>query len=188
MSKNALQRGGGRIGLPPATRRFVADVAQLAERVLGKDEVTGSIPVIGSTIPELTLRHGVGRKAVGRHARHHYVGVHGVQAAKLHDDQEQEEDDRPAPTEPVLSLLPQAHAAPGVEIGDGRCGVEGQEAGALGRLGASETLGGVQWAPPFRPRPVAQLVEHRSPKPGAGGSSPSWPARPVGGCRDLVSR
>ena len=26
-----------------------ADVAQLAERVLGKDEVTGSIPVIGST-------------------------------------------------------------------------------------------------------------------------------------------
>ena len=25
-----------------------ADVAQLAERVLGKDEVTGSIPVIGS--------------------------------------------------------------------------------------------------------------------------------------------
>ena len=26
----------------------LADVAQLAERVLGKDEVTGSIPVIGS--------------------------------------------------------------------------------------------------------------------------------------------
>ena len=26
-----------------------ADVAQLAEHVLGKDEVTGSIPVIGST-------------------------------------------------------------------------------------------------------------------------------------------
>src|SRR5262245_53312074 len=25
-------------------------------------------------------------------------------------------------------------------------------------------------------RPVAQLVEHRSPKPGAGGSRPSWPA------------
>ena len=27
-----------------------ADVAQLAERVLGKDEVTGSIPVIGSSL------------------------------------------------------------------------------------------------------------------------------------------
>ena len=25
-------------------------------------------------------------------------------------------------------------------------------------------------------RPVAQLVEHRSPKPRVGGSSPSWPA------------
>ena len=31
--------------VPPAS---LADVAQLAERVLGKDEVTGSIPVIGS--------------------------------------------------------------------------------------------------------------------------------------------
>ena len=27
---------------------FAADVAQLVERVLGKDEVTGSTPVIGS--------------------------------------------------------------------------------------------------------------------------------------------
>ena len=25
-------------------------------------------------------------------------------------------------------------------------------------------------------RPVVQLVEHRSPKPAVGGSSPSWPA------------
>ena len=31
-------------------RKTRADVAQLAERVLGKDEVTGSIPVIGSSI------------------------------------------------------------------------------------------------------------------------------------------
>ena len=30
-----------------------ADVAQLAERVLGKDEVTGSIPVIGSRLRSL---------------------------------------------------------------------------------------------------------------------------------------
>jgi preprotein translocase subunit SecE len=29
---------------------------------------------------------------------------------------------------------------------------------------------------PFKYRPVAQLVEHRSPKPRVGGSSPSWPA------------
>ena len=31
-------------------REAKADVAQLAEHVLGKDEVTGSIPVIGSTV------------------------------------------------------------------------------------------------------------------------------------------
>ena len=30
----------------------------------------------------------------------------------------------------------------------------------------------------MRRRSVAQLVEHRSPKPGVGGSSPSTPARP----------
>ena len=33
-----------------ARTRKRADVAQLAERVLGKDEVTGSIPVIGSRL------------------------------------------------------------------------------------------------------------------------------------------
>ena len=33
-----------------------ADVAQLAERVLGKDEVTGSIPVIGSNFDSAGLR------------------------------------------------------------------------------------------------------------------------------------
>ena len=42
----------GRISADAGKRRerlANADVAQLAERVLGKDEVTGSIPVIGST-------------------------------------------------------------------------------------------------------------------------------------------
>ncbi|SVD81903.1 uncharacterized protein METZ01_LOCUS434757, partial [marine metagenome] len=32
-----------------AGRKDLADVAQLVERVLGKDEVTGSTPVIGSS-------------------------------------------------------------------------------------------------------------------------------------------
>ena len=35
-------------GSIPVSRSRYADVAQLAEHVLGKDEVTGSIPVIGS--------------------------------------------------------------------------------------------------------------------------------------------
>ena len=36
-------------GSIPVSRSKYADVAQLAERVLGKDEVTSSILVIGST-------------------------------------------------------------------------------------------------------------------------------------------
>ena len=35
---------------PPSTRGTQADVAQLAEHVLGKDEVTSSILVIGSRL------------------------------------------------------------------------------------------------------------------------------------------
>ena len=37
----------------PRRRKFLAVVAQLVERVLGKDEVTGSIPVNGSRIFEV---------------------------------------------------------------------------------------------------------------------------------------
>jgi hypothetical protein len=39
--------------LSAVARSAKADVAQLAERVLGKDEVTGSIPVIGSSLRSL---------------------------------------------------------------------------------------------------------------------------------------
>ena len=43
----ASERAGAWRG-EAAAKEAKADVAQLAERVLGKDEVTGSIPVIGS--------------------------------------------------------------------------------------------------------------------------------------------
>ena len=43
-----VSRSNLRSGLHEASYGWQADVAQLAERVLGKDEVTGSIPVIGS--------------------------------------------------------------------------------------------------------------------------------------------
>ena len=56
-SRNALRREAREFFVPPpldeahgwkvGLTRW-ADVAQLVERVLGKDEVTGSIPVIGS--------------------------------------------------------------------------------------------------------------------------------------------
>gem|GEM_PF-3883840 len=37
------------------THPSLADVAQLVEHVLGKDEVTGSIPVIGSKITRVAI-------------------------------------------------------------------------------------------------------------------------------------
>ena len=46
----------------PRHPRKKADVAQLAEHVLGKDEVTGSIPVIGSRVR--TARQSVGKLVV----------------------------------------------------------------------------------------------------------------------------
>ena len=45
----------GEADLSAEARRAKADVAQLAERVLGKDEVTGSIPVIGSSLRSQAL-------------------------------------------------------------------------------------------------------------------------------------
>src|SRR5581483_3716610 len=37
----------------------------------------------------------------------------------------------------------------------------------------------LHWRPQARPRAVAQLAEHRSPKPAVGGSIPSCPALPA---------
>jgi hypothetical protein len=79
---------------------------------------------------------------------YHYVGMHDVQTAKLHDDQEQEDNAREARTEEILPLLPNSHGSQGDEI--------------RGRRRSR--------------RPVAQRLEHRSPKPGVGGSNPFWPA------------
>ncbi len=44
-----------------STADIQAHMAQLVEHVLGKDEVTGSIPVVGSIFPLLTCRgNGIG--------------------------------------------------------------------------------------------------------------------------------
>ena len=53
----------GRSGESVRQRAAKADVAQLAERVLGKDEVTSSILVIGSS-----LRSALARRASARQA------------------------------------------------------------------------------------------------------------------------
>ena len=57
---------------------FFAHVAQSVEHILGKDEVTSSILVVGS----IDVRRWV------CHEKYHYLGLYGLQAAELHDDQE----------------------------------------------------------------------------------------------------
>ena len=89
--------------------------------------------------------------------RHHSYGVRRLQAPQLQHDEEQEEDDGAAGVQQVLPLLPQAHGAQGDEVSSGHVDV------ILSTTSRTTS----------EYRSVAQLVEHRSPKPGAGGSSPS---------------
>ena len=56
LSRRSAKREGGRLTLSTKREHVPkADVAQLAERVLGKDEVTGSILVIGSNRREAPM-------------------------------------------------------------------------------------------------------------------------------------
>ena len=87
------------------------------------------------------------------HGRAYLVGVSRVQAPELFDDQKPAEDHGPGRVVQVLSLVPEAHAAPGNEVGGGRRG------------GSRATH-----------RPVALTVERRTPNPKVGGSNPSRPA------------
>ena len=59
-----------------------ADVAQMVERILGKDEVTSSILVIGSTFLKLPILNSASSDA----KRPNIAGVWGVQPAQLYDD------------------------------------------------------------------------------------------------------
>jgi hypothetical protein len=53
-----------------------------------------------------------------------------VQAAQLQYDEEQEEDDRATGVFEILSLLPQAHGSPGVEVmGISHCGLRIEDCG-----------------------------------------------------------
>jgi hypothetical protein len=62
-----------------------AVVAQLVERVLGKDEVTGSSPVNGSSFSPVSNPDRLRRANA---SRHYYVSVHGMQKPELLVDQE----------------------------------------------------------------------------------------------------
>ena len=72
------------IGKATACDLFRAGVAQLAEHVLGKDGVTGSIPVSSF------FKDGCSRllTAILSYARDNHIRVHGLQKQELHHDQE----------------------------------------------------------------------------------------------------
>jgi hypothetical protein len=72
-------------------KREPAHVAQSVEHILGKDEVTSSILVVGS----IDVRWFY-------HAKYHYLGLHGLQTAELYDDQEQKDHAESAGNEKVL--------------------------------------------------------------------------------------
>ena len=59
-----------------------ADVAQSVERILGKDEVTSSILVIGSTFSKLPILNSASSDA----KRPNIAGVRSVQPAQLYND------------------------------------------------------------------------------------------------------
>src|SRR5688572_30749732 len=102
-----------------------------------------------------------------------------MQTPQLQHDQKQKEDDRTDRAEQVLPVLPQTYATQRTEIAFGtaldsrrfRLPADSPERRAL----KAESLRASEARRAYRP--VVQLVEHRSPKPGVGGSSPSWPAK-----------
>jgi hypothetical protein len=68
-------------------KMIVACVAQLVEHVLGKDEVTGSIPVASSR--EFDIREMNDRRS--DRERYYHIRVFDMQKTQLLDDQKQEE-------------------------------------------------------------------------------------------------
>src|SRR5208282_4344765 len=87
-----------------------AHVAQSEEHFLGKEEVTGSIPVVGDGILK---PRGSARGAVDNHERPDRIGVRHLQAPKLQHHEKQEETDREVLDQEILSELPLAYAPQG---------------------------------------------------------------------------
>ena len=90
-----------------------AHVAQSVEHFLGKEEVTGSIPVVG--FGKIFAPAPFGGRALNqrgvRDERFNRTIVRRLQAAQLHHDQEQEDTNRQIFHQEVLSEVPRAHCA-----------------------------------------------------------------------------
>jgi hypothetical protein len=114
------------------------------EHVLGKDGVTSSNLVEGSTIYAEYKSNGAPGK------RNHHVAVHRVQASELLDEQEQEDHDGEAGTEEVLPSRAQAHAASRNQVRAGNLAAKRcictllrhlQANSSIGRAAVSKTAG-----------------------------------------------
>jgi hypothetical protein len=82
-----------------------AHVAQSVEHFLGKEEVTGSNPVVG--FPDLTGKECFFEAIYNE--RSDFAFVRDLQIAQLHDDQEQEDADRQVCDQKILFAMPRAH-------------------------------------------------------------------------------
>ena len=91
---------------PHGRRRHDHGDHRIGRRLGTRDSGLG----VESRIPSPESRRGFS------HERHHFAGVHRVQAPQLQHDEEQEEDDRAARVQQVLPLLPEAHGAQGDEV------------------------------------------------------------------------
>ena len=78
-TKGSVAAPGGSKG--GAAQVLFAHVAQSVEHILGKDEVTSSILVVGSI-----LQGGM------VYEKYYYTGMLGMQTSQLHDDEEQTDD------------------------------------------------------------------------------------------------
>jgi hypothetical protein len=89
--------------------RTNAHVAQSVEHFLGKEEVTGSNPVVG--FPELRVGIDLLKKffEADYNERPDFAFVRDLQVAQLHDQQEQEDADRQVCDQEILFEVPRPH-------------------------------------------------------------------------------
>ena len=116
----------------------------------------------GRTVGAGVVAEIVGCSREAHDARSSHARLQRLQATQLHHEEEQAPAPGPRGVQEVLPVLPQAHGSQRDAVGRGR------RRSFERRPDRSQACSSV-W------------LEHRSPKPGVGGSNPSRPASPGGG-------
>ncbi|GEM_PF-1517996 len=139
--------------------------------------------------PEVRNRHGIRQASTG------HPGVPGVQASQLHHHQVEGEHARACRAEEVLPVVPHACRPQGdpLILPRGRAIGRTRPPTRFSLLDQVRSAGILPPDPPPDSDNELEVgdtgqwlkwLEHRSPKPAVEGSSPSCPARPVGGIAD----